>query len=67
MSEIKRVPVQTLELAGSLGNATKKEKKGEKGKQLAPSFRFELSLDDTSEKGYSEFVYAHLLKAAEVS
>ncbi|KAK0167593.1 hypothetical protein PV327_004970 [Microctonus hyperodae] len=65
MSEQKRVPTQTLELSGSLVNATKKEKKGEKSKQLVPSFRFELSLDDKNEKGYSEFNYAHLLKSAE--
>lgn len=67
MSEQKRVPTQTLELSGSLVNATKKEKKGEKSKQLVPSFRFELSLDDKNEKGYSEFNYAHLYKSAEVS
>ncbi|XP_063991841.1 yemanuclein isoform X2 [Diachasmimorpha longicaudata] len=64
MSELKRVAPQTLELSSTLSNATKKEK-GEKGKRLAPSFRFELLLDDKNEGGYSEFTYAHLLKAAE--
>lgn len=68
MSEsVKRVPTQSLELPGSLGNANKKEKKREKGKQLAPSFRLELSLDDKNETAYAEFNYTHLLKTAEVS
>ncbi|XP_057341519.1 ubinuclein-2-like isoform X2 [Microplitis mediator] len=66
MSEsVKRVPTQSLELPGSLGNANKKEKKREKGKQLAPSFRLELSLDDKNETAYAEFNYTHLLKTAE--
>lgn len=67
MSEAKRVPLQTLEFPESLGYATKKEKKGEKGKQLAPSFRFTLTLPESNEKACPEFNYAQLLKAAEVS
>lgn len=67
MSEgVKRVPTQSLESAGSLGNATK-EKKREKGKQLAPSIRLELCLDDKNETAYAEFNYTQLLKSAEVS
>ncbi|XP_015603534.1 yemanuclein isoform X2 [Cephus cinctus] len=65
MSEPKRVPLQTLEFPESLGHATKKEKKGEKGKQLAPSFRFTLALPESNEKACPEFNYAQLLKAAE--
>ncbi|XP_006569043.1 ubinuclein-1 isoform X2 [Apis mellifera] len=65
MSEAKRVPLQTLEFPESLGYATKKEKKGEKGKQLAPSFRFTLTLPESNEKACPEFNYAQLLKAAE--
>ncbi|KAH0550195.1 ubinuclein-2 isoform X1 [Cotesia glomerata] len=65
MSEgVKRVPTQSLESAGSLGNATK-EKKREKGKQLAPSIRLELCLDDKNETAYAEFNYTQLLKSAE--
>lgn len=66
MSELKRVAPQTLELTTTLSNANKKEK-GDKGKRLAPSFRFELILDDKNQGGYTEFTYSHLLKAAEVS
>lgn len=65
MSEAKRVPLQTLEFPESLGHAAKKEKKGEKGKQLAPSFRFTLSLPESNEKACPEFDYAQLLKTAE--
>ncbi|XP_012136728.1 yemanuclein isoform X1 [Megachile rotundata] len=65
MSEAKRVPLQTLEFPESLGYAAKKEKKGEKGKQLAPSFRFTLTLPESNEKACPEFNYAQLLKAAE--
>ncbi|XP_076237667.1 yemanuclein isoform X1 [Calliopsis andreniformis] len=65
MSEAKRVPLQTLELPESLGYAAKKEKKGEKGKQLAPSFRFALTLPESNEKACPEFNYAQLLKQAE--
>ncbi|XP_043669067.1 ubinuclein-1 isoform X1 [Vespula pensylvanica] len=65
MSEVKRVPLQTLEFPESLGHAAKKEKKGEKGKQLAPSFRFTLTLPESNEKACPEFNYAQLLKAAE--
>ncbi|KAG7198429.1 hypothetical protein KM043_005815 [Ampulex compressa] len=65
MSEAKRVPLQTLEFPESLGHAAKKEKKGEKGKQLAPSFRFTLALPESNEKACPEFNYAQLLKAAE--
>lgn len=66
MSEAKRVPLQTLEFPESLGHATKKEKKGNMGKQLAPSFRFTLTLPESNEKTCPEFNYAQLLKAAEV-
>ncbi|XP_076177072.1 yemanuclein isoform X2 [Ptiloglossa arizonensis] len=65
MSEAKRVPLQTLEFPESLGYVAKKEKKGEKGKQLAPSFRFTLTLLESNEEAFSEFNYAQLLKAAE--
>ncbi|XP_043492647.1 ubinuclein-1 isoform X3 [Polistes fuscatus] len=65
MSEVKRVPLQTLEFPESLGHAAKKEKKGEKGKQLAPSFRFTLTLPESNEKACPEFNYAQLYKAAE--
>lgn len=65
MSEAKRIPLQTLELPESLGYVAKKEKKGEKGKQLAPSFRFTLTLPESNEKACPEFNYAQLLKAAE--
>ncbi|XP_025265547.1 ubinuclein-1 isoform X2 [Camponotus floridanus] len=65
MSEAKRVPLQTLEFPESLGHATKKEKKGNMGKQLAPSFRFTLTLPESNEKTCPEFNYAQLLKAAE--
>ncbi|XP_020289262.1 ubinuclein-1 isoform X2 [Pseudomyrmex gracilis] len=64
MSEAKRVPLQTLEFPESLGHATKKEKKGN-GKQLAPSFRFTLTLPESNEKTCPEFNYAQLLKTAE--
>lgn len=67
MSEAKRVPLQTLEFPESLGHATKKEKKGNVGKQLAPSFRFTLTLPESNEKTCPEFNYAQLLKTAEVS
>lgn len=67
MSEAKRVPLQTLEFPESLGHATKKEKKGNMGKQLAPSFRFTLTLPESNEKTCPEFNYAQLLKSAEVS
>jgi len=67
MSEAKRVPLQTLEFPESLGHATKKEKKGNMGKQLAPSFRFALTLPESNEKTCPEFNYAQLLKSAEVS
>lgn len=66
MSEAKRVPLQTLEFPESLGHATKKEKKGN-SKQLAPSFRFTLTLPESNEKTCPEFNYAQLLKTAEVS
>nr|XP_033334263.1 ubinuclein-1 isoform X1 [Megalopta genalis] len=65
MSEAKRVPLQTLEFPESLGYTAKKEKKGEKGKQLAPSFRFVLTLPESNEKACPEFNYAQLLKASE--
>ncbi|XP_011139998.1 ubinuclein-1 isoform X2 [Harpegnathos saltator] len=65
MSETKRVPLQTLEFPESLGHATKKEKKGNMGKQLAPSFRFTLTLPESNEKTCPEFNYAQLLKSAE--
>ncbi|XP_076619579.1 yemanuclein isoform X1 [Colletes latitarsis] len=65
MSEAKRVPLQTLEFPESLGYVAKKEKKGEKGKQLAPSFRFTLTLPESNEKACPEFNYAQLLKSAE--
>ncbi|XP_031839811.1 yemanuclein isoform X2 [Nomia melanderi] len=65
MSEAKRVPLQTLEFPESLGYAAKNEKKGEKGKQLAPSFRFVLTLPESNEKACPEFNYAQLLKAEE--
>ncbi|XP_032664047.1 ubinuclein-1 isoform X2 [Odontomachus brunneus] len=65
MSEAKRVPLQTLEFPESLGHATKKEKKGNMGKQLAPSFRFTLTLPESNEKTCPEFNYAQLLKSAE--
>ncbi|XP_076280933.1 yemanuclein isoform X2 [Lasioglossum baleicum] len=65
MSEAKRVPLQTLEFPESLGYAAKKEKKEEKGKQLAPSFRFVLTLPESNEKACPEFNYAQLLKAGE--
>ncbi|XP_012214513.1 ubinuclein-1 isoform X2 [Linepithema humile] len=65
MSEAKRVPLQTLEFPESLGHATKKEKKGNVGKQLAPSFRFTLTLPESNEKTCPEFNYAQLLKTAE--
>lgn len=67
MSELKRVAPQTLEFSGSLNNDTKKEKKGDKEKQHVPTFRFELIIDHTNEKGYTEFHYARLLKSAKVS
>jgi hypothetical protein len=67
MSEAKRVPLQTLEFPESLGHATKKEKKGNVGKQLAPSFRFTLTLPESNEKTCPEFNYSQLLKTAEVS
>lgn len=68
MSELKRVAPQTLEFSGSLNNDTKKEKKGDKDKQKnEPTFRFELIIDHTNDKGYTEFNYSHLLKSAEVS
>lgn len=67
MSEAKRVPLQTLEFPESLGHATKKEKKGDMGKQLAPSFRFTLTLPESNEKTCPEFNYSQLLKSAEVS
>lgn len=67
MSEAKRVPLQTLEFPESLGYAAKTEKKGEKGIQLAPSFRFVLTLPESNEKACPEFNYAQLLKAEEVS
>jgi len=67
MSEAKRVPLQTLEFPEPLGHATKKEKKGNMGKQLAPSFRFTLTLPESNEKTCPEFNYAQLLKSAEVS
>jgi len=67
MSEAKRVPLQTLEFPESLGHATKKEKKGNMGKQLAPSFRFTLTLPESNEKTCPEFNYSQLLKSAEVS
>jgi len=66
MSEAKRVPLQTLEFPESLGHATKKEKKGNMGKQLAPSFRFTLTLPESNEKTCPEFNYSQLLKSAEV-
>lgn len=66
MSEAKRVPLQTLEFPESLGHATK-EKKGNMGKQLSPSFRFTLTLPESNEKTCPEFNYAQLLKSAEVS
>ncbi|XP_017876892.1 ubinuclein-1 isoform X2 [Ceratina calcarata] len=65
MSEAKRVPSQTLEFPESLGYATKKEKKGEKGKQFAPSVRFTLTLAESNEKQCPEYNYAQLLKAEE--
>ncbi|XP_072756402.1 ubinuclein-1 isoform X2 [Anoplolepis gracilipes] len=65
MSEAKRVPLQTLEFPESLGHATKKEKKGNMGKQLAPSLRFTLTLPESNEKTCPEFNYAQLLKTAE--
>ncbi|CAL1688919.1 unnamed protein product [Lasius platythorax] len=65
MSEAKRVPLQTLEFPESLGHATKKEKKGNMGKQLAPSFRFTLTLPESNEKTCPEFNYSQLLKTAE--
>ncbi|XP_011684599.1 PREDICTED: ubinuclein-1 isoform X2 [Wasmannia auropunctata] len=65
MSEAKRVPLQTLEFPEPLGHATKKEKKGNMGKQLAPSFRFALTLPESNEKTCPEFNYAQLLKSAE--
>ncbi|XP_076641470.1 yemanuclein isoform X2 [Halictus rubicundus] len=65
MSEAKRVPLQTLEFPESLGYVAKKEKKEEKGKQLAPSFRFVLTLPESNEKACPEFNYAQLLKAGE--
>ncbi|KAH0950132.1 hypothetical protein HN011_012527 [Eciton burchellii] len=65
MSEAKRVPLQTLEFPESLGHATKKEKKGNMGKQLAPSFRFTLTLPESNEKTCPEFNYSQLLKSAE--
>ncbi|XP_018348610.1 PREDICTED: ubinuclein-1 isoform X2 [Trachymyrmex septentrionalis] len=64
MSEAKRVPLQTLEFPEPLGHATK-EKKGNMGKQLAPSFRFTLTLPESNEKTCPEFNYAQLLKSAE--
>lgn len=67
MSEPKRVVPQSLEFPDSLGHATKKEKKREKGKQLAPSFRFTIALPESNENSYSEINYAHLVKSAEVS
>ncbi|KMQ93974.1 acidic repeat-containing protein [Lasius niger] len=63
--EAKRVPLQTLEFPESLGHATKKEKKGNMGKQLAPSFRFTLTLPESNEKTCPEFNYSQLLKTAE--
>lgn len=66
MSETKRVPLQTLEFPEPLGHATKKEKKGNMGKQLAPSFRFTLTLPESNEKTCPEFNYSQLLKSAEV-
>lgn len=66
MSEVKRVPLQTLEFPESLEHATK-EKKADKGKQLAPSFRFTLTLPESNEKTCPEFNYAQLIKTAEVS
>lgn len=65
MSEAKRVPSQTLEFPESLGYAAKKEKKGEKGKQFAPSVRFTLTLAESNEKQCPEYNYAQLLKAEE--
>ncbi|EZA53979.1 ubinuclein-1 isoform X2 [Ooceraea biroi] len=65
MSEAKRVPLQTLEFPESLGHATKKEKKGNMGKQLAPSFRFTITLPESNEKTCPEFNYSQLLKSAE--
>ncbi|XP_077264965.1 yemanuclein isoform X1 [Temnothorax americanus] len=65
MSEAKRVPLQTLEFPEPLGHATKKEKKGNMGKQLAPSFRFALTLPESNEKTCPEINYAQLLKSAE--
>ncbi|KAL0111850.1 hypothetical protein PUN28_013206 [Cardiocondyla obscurior] len=65
MSEAKRVPLQTLEFPEPLGHATKKERKGNMGKQLAPSFRFALTLPESNEKTCPEFNYAQLLKTAE--
>jgi hypothetical protein len=65
MSEAKRAPLQTLEFPEPLGHATK-EKKGNMGKQLAPSFRFALTLPESNEKTCPEFNYAQLLKTAEV-
>ncbi|XP_011868094.1 PREDICTED: ubinuclein-2 isoform X2 [Vollenhovia emeryi] len=64
MSEAKRAPLQTLEFPEPLGHATK-EKKGNMGKQLAPSFRFALTLPESNEKTCPEFNYAQLLKTAE--
>ncbi|XP_039305216.1 ubinuclein-2 isoform X2 [Solenopsis invicta] len=64
MSEAKRAPLQTLEFPEPLGHATK-EKKGNMGKQLAPSFRFALTLPESNEKTCPEFNYAQLLKSAE--
>lgn len=61
------MPLQTLEFPEPLGHATKKEKKGNMGKQLAPSFRFALTLPESNEKTCPEFNYAQLLKSAEVS
>ncbi|XP_012270052.1 ubinuclein-2 [Orussus abietinus] len=62
MSDAKRPPLQSLDFSDPLGHVTKK---GEKGKQLAPSFRFELTLPESNEKTCPEFNYAQLLKAAE--
>lgn len=65
MSEAKRVPLQSLEFPESLGHAGKKEKKGEKGKQLEPSFRFVLILPESNEQKCPEINYSQLLRDAE--
>lgn len=65
MSEgIKRVPLQSLEFPDRLEPA-KKDK--DKGKQVAPSLRFDLALHESNEKAYPEFNYAQLVKLEEVS